>query len=149
MIFSLHSDGTKMYQDLKKCYWWHNMKWKIENFVSKCLICQQIKAPRHRPVGLLQPLSIPKMKVGEMWQWISLKNGLEWQKRCTMIWVVVDRLTKTTPFIPEKPTYPVVKWAQLFMNEIVRFHGVPVSFLQSIGVEKSLSTLLCDGIHFS
>ncbi|TYK28231.1 pol protein [Cucumis melo var. makuwa] len=47
----------------------------------------------------------------------------------TVIWVVLDRLTKSAHFIPGKSTYTASKWAQLYMSEIVRLHGVPVSIV--------------------
>ncbi|KAL0533872.1 hypothetical protein IC582_028143 [Cucumis melo] len=58
--FSMHPGSTKMYQNLKRVYWWHNMKREVAEFVSKCLVCQQVKAPRQKPAGLLQPLSVPE-----------------------------------------------------------------------------------------
>lgn len=39
---SIHPGATKMYQDLKM-FWWPGMKRDIAEFVSKCLICQQVK----------------------------------------------------------------------------------------------------------
>ncbi|TYK29818.1 gag-pol polyprotein [Cucumis melo var. makuwa] len=50
-------------------------------------------------------------------------------KGYTVIWVVVDRLTKSVHFIPGKYTYTACKWGQLYMTEIVRLHGVPVSIV--------------------
>ncbi|KAL0546382.1 hypothetical protein IC582_016290 [Cucumis melo] len=47
----------------------------------------------------------------------------------TVIWVVVDRLTKSPHFILGKSTYTASKWTQLYMSEIVRLHGVPVSIV--------------------
>ncbi|KAL4025985.1 hypothetical protein IC575_014391 [Cucumis melo] len=47
----------------------------------------------------------------------------------TVIWVVLDRLTKSAHFIPGKSTYTASKWAQLYMSEIVRLHGVSVSIV--------------------
>ncbi|KAA0047905.1 retrotransposon protein, putative, Ty3-gypsy subclass [Cucumis melo var. makuwa] len=44
--FSMHPRSTKMYQDLKRVYWWRNMKREVVEFVSKCLVCHQVKAPR-------------------------------------------------------------------------------------------------------
>ncbi|KAL0552101.1 hypothetical protein IC582_011198 [Cucumis melo] len=58
--FSMHPGSTKMYQDLKRVYWWRNMRREIGEFVSRCLVCQQVKAPRQKPAGLLQPLNIPE-----------------------------------------------------------------------------------------
>nr|GEW73703.1 putative reverse transcriptase domain-containing protein [Tanacetum cinerariifolium] len=37
--YSIHPGSDKMYQDLKKFYWWPNMKADIATFVSKCLTC--------------------------------------------------------------------------------------------------------------
>ncbi|TYK21881.1 pol protein [Cucumis melo var. makuwa] len=36
--FSMHPGSTKMYQDLKRVYWWRNMKREVAEFVSKCLV---------------------------------------------------------------------------------------------------------------
>lgn len=44
--FSIHLGSNKIYRDLKRCYWWHNMKREIAEFVSTCLVCQKVKAPR-------------------------------------------------------------------------------------------------------
>ncbi|KAA3465637.1 integrase [Gossypium australe] len=40
---SIHPGSNKMYNNLKKIYWWPGMKRDISEFVSKCLICQQVK----------------------------------------------------------------------------------------------------------
>ncbi|KAL0544372.1 hypothetical protein IC582_019486 [Cucumis melo] len=126
--FSMHPGSTKMYQDLKRVYWWRNMKREVAEFVSRCLVCQQVKAPRQKPAGLLQPLSIPEWK----WENVSMDfiTGLPRTLRgFIVIWVVVDRLTKSAHFVPGKSTYTASKWAQLYMSEIVRLHGVPVSIV--------------------
>ncbi|KAL0552145.1 hypothetical protein IC582_011242 [Cucumis melo] len=128
--FSMHPGSLKMYQDLKRVYWWCNMKREVAEFVSKCLVCQQVKAPRQKPAGLLQPLSIPKWK----WENVSMDfitGLLRTLRGFTVIWVVVDRLTKSAHFVSGKSTYTTSKWAQLYMSEIVRLHGVPVSIVSN------------------
>ncbi|GJY67287.1 putative reverse transcriptase domain-containing protein [Tanacetum coccineum] len=52
-----------MYQDLKKLYWWPNMKAIIAEYVSKCLTCSRVKAKCQKPSGLLIQPEIP------MWKW--------------------------------------------------------------------------------
>ncbi|KAA0050197.1 pol protein [Cucumis melo var. makuwa] len=102
--FTMHPGSTKMYQDLRSVYWWRNMKREVADFVSRCLVCQQVKAPRQRPAGLLQPLSVSGWK----WESVSMDfiTGLPWTlKGYTVIWVVVDRLTKSAHFVPGKSTY--------------------------------------------
>ena len=60
--FSIHPGGTKMYQDLKQHFRWRSMKKDIAEYVSKCLVCQQVKDPRQKTAGLLQPLSGMEME---------------------------------------------------------------------------------------
>ncbi|KAA3470364.1 Gag-Pol polyprotein [Gossypium australe] len=50
---SVYLGSTKMCNNLKQFYWWHGMKRDILEFVSKCLICQQVKAEYQVPSGLL------------------------------------------------------------------------------------------------
>ncbi|KAL0544458.1 hypothetical protein IC582_019573 [Cucumis melo] len=152
--FSMHPGSTKMYQDLKRVYWWRNMKREVAEFVSRCLVCQQVKAPRQKPAGLLQPLSIPEWK----WENVSIDfiTGLPRTLRgFTVIWVVVDRLTKSAHFVPGKSTYTASKWAQLYMSEIVRLHGVPVSIVSDRDARftskfwKGLQTAMGTRLDFS
>ena len=45
------------------------------------------------------------------------------------IWVIVDRMTKTTHFIPIKMTYSLDQLAQIYIDKIVSLHGVPASIV--------------------
>ncbi|GJX93261.1 putative reverse transcriptase domain-containing protein [Tanacetum coccineum] len=60
--YSIHSGSEKMYQDLKKLYWWPNMKAIIVEYVSKCLTCSRVKAECQKPSGLLIQPEIPTWK---------------------------------------------------------------------------------------
>jgi len=59
LAYSIHPGGTKMYQNLKQNFWWNAMKRKIAQYVTKCLVCQQIKIEYHRIARLLQLLPNP------------------------------------------------------------------------------------------
>ncbi|GJY49423.1 putative reverse transcriptase domain-containing protein, partial [Tanacetum coccineum] len=50
--YSIHPGFEKMYQYVKKLYWWPNMKADIATYVSKCLTCARVKAEHQRPSGL-------------------------------------------------------------------------------------------------
>nr|GFA27091.1 putative reverse transcriptase domain-containing protein [Tanacetum cinerariifolium] len=50
--YSIPPGSDKMYQDMKKLYWWPNMKADIATYVSKCLTCAKVKAEHQRPSGL-------------------------------------------------------------------------------------------------
>ncbi|KAL4017147.1 hypothetical protein IC575_024822 [Cucumis melo] len=73
----------------------------------------------------------------------------------TVIWVVVDRLTKSAHFVSGKSTYTASKWAQLYMSEIVRLHGVPVSIVSDRDARftskfwKGLQTAMGTRLDFS
>ncbi|KAK2374394.1 hypothetical protein QL285_075360 [Trifolium repens] len=126
--FSIHPGSTKMYHDLKENYWWPNMKAEIAEFVSRCIVCQQVKIEHQKPGGLLQPLDIPEWK----WEHITMDfvGGLPRNQRGQdSIWVIVDRLTKSAHFIPVKSTYKAPQYAAIFMEQIVRLHGVPLSIV--------------------
>ncbi|GJR27055.1 putative reverse transcriptase domain-containing protein [Tanacetum coccineum] len=64
--YSIHPGSEKMYQDVKKLYWWPNMKADIATYVSKCLTCARVKAEHQRPSGLLVQPEIPE------WKWNNI-----------------------------------------------------------------------------
>ena len=64
--FAVHPGGDKMYQDLRRKYWWAGMKRDISEFVSQCVTCQLVKVDHQWPTGLLQPLEIL------VWKWESI-----------------------------------------------------------------------------
>jgi hypothetical protein len=64
--YSIHPGSEKMYQDLKKKFWWYGMKREIAEHVAMSDSCRRIKAEHQRPVGLLQPLQIPQWKWDEI-----------------------------------------------------------------------------------
>ena len=49
------------------------------------------------------------------------------------ILVIVDRMTKSSRFLAVKTTYSVEDYAKLYLTEIVRFHGVPLSIISDRG----------------
>ncbi|GJY15150.1 putative reverse transcriptase domain-containing protein [Tanacetum coccineum] len=117
-----------MYQDLKKLYWWPNMKAIIAEYVGKCLTCSRVKAECQKPSGLLVQPEIP------MWKWERITMDFVTKLPKTSnghdtIWVIVDRLTKSTHFIPTRETDSMETLTMLYIKEIVSRHGVLISII--------------------
>nr|GEX33152.1 putative reverse transcriptase domain-containing protein [Tanacetum cinerariifolium] len=113
--YSIHPASDKMYQDLKKLYWWPNMKEIIAEYVSKCLTCSKVKAECQKPSGLLIQPEIPTWK----WERISMDFISKLPKtsnRHNSIWVIVDRLTKSAHFIPTRATDSMETLTRLFIH---------------------------------
>ncbi|GJT65139.1 putative reverse transcriptase domain-containing protein [Tanacetum coccineum] len=126
--YSIHPGSDKMYQDMKKLYWWPNMKADIATYVSKCLTCAKVKAEHQRPSGLLVQPKIPEWK----WDNITMDFVTKLPKSSQgydTIWVIVDRLTKSAIFTPMRETDPLDKLARMYLKEVVTRHGIPVSII--------------------
>nr|GFB27601.1 putative reverse transcriptase domain-containing protein [Tanacetum cinerariifolium] len=126
--YSVHPGFDKMYQDMKKLYWWPNMKVDIATYVSKCLTCAKVKAEHQRPSGLLVQLKIPEWK----WNNITMDFVTKLPKSSqgyNTIWVIVDRLTKSAIFTPIRETDPMDKLARIYLKEVVTRHGIAISII--------------------
>ncbi|GJU56954.1 putative reverse transcriptase domain-containing protein [Tanacetum coccineum] len=97
--YSIHPGLDKMYQDLKKLYWWPNMKAEIATYVSKYLTCAKVKAKYQKPSGFLVQPEIPQWK----WENITMDFVTKLLKT-TMgqdtIWVIINHPTKSAHFLP-------------------------------------------------
>jgi hypothetical protein len=49
------------------------------------------------------------------------------------IWVIIDRLTKVAHFIPVHTTYSAKKYAEVYLDQIVRLHGIPKTIISDRG----------------
>ena len=129
---SIHPGRKKMYHDLRHLYWWSNMKQDITKYITECDTCGRVKADHMRTPGFLQPLPIPVWK----WEDISMDFvvGLPLtSKGYDSIWVIVDRLTKSTHFPLVDTRYSAKKYAKLYFDQIVTLHGVPLTIISDRG----------------
>jgi hypothetical protein len=131
--FSIHPGSTNMYQDLKQNFWWSNIKVDIANYVAKCDTCHRMKASHLKLAGVLQPLSIP------MWKWDDISmdfivglpltarkkdsSGLSWTD------------SPTTHFIAVHTTYSVQQYAEIYLDQIVRLHGILKTIISDRGTQ--------------
>ena len=74
--FAIHPGSTKMYQDLKMSFWWSGMKRDVSEFVTKCLVCQRVKASSS--FGIIAA-----------YQNIGVEMGTNYHGFCS--WVTIDR----------------------------------------------------------
>ncbi|GJX64577.1 putative reverse transcriptase domain-containing protein [Tanacetum coccineum] len=124
--YSIHPSSEKMYQDMKKLYWWPNIKADIATYKWDNIKMDFIT-------------KLPKSSQG-----------------FDTIWVIVDRLTKSAHFLPIRENDPLDKLARLYQNRIVARHRIPISiicdrderftsnfwrsFQKALGTDVSMST---------
>ena len=114
-----------MYRDLCRQYYWSGMKRHVGDFVRRCLTCQQFKAEHQKPAGLLQPLEVAEWK----WEHVTMDfvtHLPRTQQRHDVVWVIMDRLTKSSHFLVVRMTFTLEEFCQLYIYEIVRLYGVLV-----------------------
>ena len=87
-----------------------------------------VKAEHQKPAGLLQPLEVVKWK----WEHVTMDFVTHFPRtpqRHDAVWVIVDRLTKSEPFLVVRITFTLEEFYRLYIREVVRLHGVPVSIV--------------------
>ncbi|MCO5605312.1 hypothetical protein L7F22_059494 [Adiantum nelumboides] len=109
-------------------FYWPTMKGDIQDYVSKCVVCQKTKYDRGKQPGLLQPLPIPDSP----WESISMDFIFGLPKSIhgnTGIWTIVNRFSKQAHFIPVKKTIKEHQMATLFISQVFKYHGLPTSIV--------------------
>nr|GEU70434.1 reverse transcriptase domain-containing protein [Tanacetum cinerariifolium] len=114
--------------DLKKLYWWPNMKAIIAEYVGKCLTCSRVKTECQKPSSLLIQPKIPIWKCKRITMDFVTKLPRTLNRHDT-IWVIIDRLTKSAHFIPTRETESMNTLTWLYIKEIISRHGVPISII--------------------
>ena len=104
------------------------MKRDVAWYVERCLTCRKVKAEHQRPHSKMQPLDIP------LWKWEDITMDFitklpRTARGMDSIWVIVDRLTKSAHFIPIQESISAEKLADIYIREVVAWHGVPVSVI--------------------
>nr|GEW42091.1 putative reverse transcriptase domain-containing protein [Tanacetum cinerariifolium] len=124
--YSIHPASEKMYQDLKKLYWWPNMKAEIATYVRKCLTYAKVKVEYQKSSGLLVQLKIPqwkweditmnfvtkfpKIETGQDTIWAALFEALYGRKcRSPICWAEVGDSQLTGPEIIHETTEKIVQ----------------------------------------
>ena len=106
------------------------MKKDVAKYVQACLTCQRVKAKYQRSGGVLQPIQILGWKQEDIAMDFIIglpktTNGYD------VIWVIINKLTKSTYFLPIKVIYSMEQLAQLYIKKIVRLHEVPMTIISA------------------
>jgi transposase InsO family protein len=155
-----HPGITRTMELIKRHYEFPNMKDKISKFIKQCVSCQQNKHSTHAKYGEAQAMEPPTAP------WTNITMDFVTQLPVSKdpvtdyvydsIFVVVDRFTKAAEFVPFRHSYTAEQLARVFLDRIVRHHGIPESIisdrdklftsnywttlLAAIGTKKKLST---------
>jgi hypothetical protein len=122
------------------------MKRETTRYVSECDTCRKVKADYMKSGGLLQPLSVPDWK----WDDISMNFIVRLPltaRKYNSIWVIVDRLTKSTHFIPVNTKYNIQKYAKIYVTRVLCLHGVPKMIVSDRG--SQFVALFWEQLHAS
>lgn len=122
-----HVGYYKTLARVKADFFWKGMRSYVRHCIKECDICQQNKAENVSPTGLLQPLPIPT----KIWTEISMDviEGLPSSHGKDCIMVIVDRLSKYAHFIALSHPYTATTIARLFIDNIFKLHGMPLSIV--------------------
>jgi len=149
-----HGGTAKTTELINQQYYWQKIREDIKGFIKNCDTCQRTKVVRHAPYGLLQSNKAPDRprKSIAMDLIMDLPKSDEYDTTL----VVMDRLTKMSHFIPCLKDLDAQQFANLFIREIVRLHGLPHDIITDrgtlftsdlwkdttgkLGIERRLST---------
>ena len=122
-----HFGMEKTYQLLSRRFFWPKMGMSTRKFVAACEACQKTKPDHQATAGLLQPLEIPQAP----WESVGMDfiTALPESDGFDSILTVVDRFSKMAHFIPTKKTVTAPETATLFVQNIYRMHGMPLSIV--------------------
>ncbi|KAF7811918.1 Transposon Ty3-G Gag-Pol polyprotein [Senna tora] len=118
-----HGGVTKTFKSIAELFYWRNLRKEVETFVSKCLVCQQVKPLNTKKQGLLQPIPVPVKPWNEVT--MDFITNLPASSGFSAIMVVVDKFTKVAHFAALKSGYTASKVAARFVEVVVKLHGFP------------------------
>jgi len=110
-------------------FYWKGMHHDIKVFVQQCLICQQAKMAITLPASVLQPLPIPYQIYGELAMDFITCHPVSYG--FTLIYVVIDILSKAAHFMALKQDFTSKSVAEIFFKNVVKLHRLPKSIVSN------------------
>jgi len=126
-----HGGKAETTEIISRRYYWPKIREDIKGFIKDCDTCQRTKVVRHAPYRLLQSNEAPDRP----WKSIAMDfiTDLPRSEGYDSILVVIDRLTIMSHFIPCSKNLEARQFANLFMKEIFRLHGLPHDIITNRG----------------
>ncbi|GJV56104.1 putative reverse transcriptase domain-containing protein [Tanacetum coccineum] len=106
----------------------HALRYTVHPGADKTYYDLRDMLKHQRPLGLLQQPKIPEWK----WDRITMEYITKFPRSSSgydTIWVIVDRLTKSSYFLAIREDYKMENLARLYIDEMVARHGVPMSII--------------------
>lgn len=123
-----HVGISKTFELVSRKFYWPRQHRDIKRYINTCIKCQESKPMNSLPMGLLQPLPIPHRRWDQVT--MDLITQLPKTKRgYDAIAVFVDKLSKMVHYVPTTSTVTAFELAEIFINYVIRYHGVPKSIL--------------------
>ncbi|GKB09285.1 putative reverse transcriptase domain-containing protein [Tanacetum coccineum] len=121
--YSIHPRSDKMYQDLKKLYWWPNMKAEIATYVSKCLTCAKVKIEYQKPSGFIKAVAPFERCYGT-----RVIDHLSAGLKCEIVSSLAQRSSRARENSSNEEPYPSRPWSKcLAVNRLIH---VPLDEIQ-------------------
>ena len=117
-----HGETAKTTELLCRTYYWPELRHEVKRHLKNCDTCQRTKSTCHTPYGQPQPLEIPD----KPWKSTDMDFITDHPESETnnAILIVIDRLTKMSPFIQGRKDMNTKWFKMLFINNIYRLHGL-------------------------
>ena len=130
------------------------MKKEIAKFVYACPTCEKSKIEYQKLLSLMQPLSILEWKLDNILM-DFMSRFLKTVKDYYIVWVIMDRLTKSAHFISMRLDYPFERLAKLYFKRIINLRDISSSIVSDRDLRftsrlpKSLQMALGKKLHMS
>lgn len=132
-----HSGINKTLERVKTTYAFPRVRNTVQEVLRECNTCAQIRARRHKPYGLLQPLPVAERP----WDSITMDfitklplsedpvTGVHYDS----ILLIIDTFSKFAHYIPYQENTNAEQFAYIFYDNIVGLHGIPTKILSDRG----------------
>ncbi|KAF3628364.1 putative PP2A regulatory subunit TAP46-like [Capsicum annuum] len=128
---SIAAPLTKLTQKKVKFLWSNACEGSFEKLKDKltlALILTLLKVDHLRPAGLSQEIELPVWKCAVI-NMDFVTGLLRSYSQFDSIWVIMDRMTKSAHFLLVRTNYSGEDYTKLFIREIIKLHGAPVSII--------------------